>query len=132
MFALTLLVSTSVYAQTTIKKTVDTACVSAAVVKREDTVSSAWKTFSDKVSTLLTTRKDTLEDAWALSDKAERKIAVKKAWAAAKVTKKSAVQEYKTTKKNAWATFKTSAKACGGDVSNEASSDKEPVEKLEI
>ena len=132
MFVFALFVSTSVYAQNTMKKNVDTTCVAEAVVKREDTVQTAWKTFNDKISASLVARKDALEDAWALSEKAERKTAVKKAWADAKASKKSAMKEYKTSQKNAWALFKKSAKACGGDVSSEASSDKEPVEKLEI
>lgn len=79
-------------------KTVDAACMSAAVTAREDALIAAVQA-----------RKTALIAAWAMTDKAERKKAIHNAWMA-----------FKDAKHAAWKTFKLAAKACGQNPSEES------------
>lgn len=93
--------------------TVDSACMQTAVDKRDTAIMAAVDAYAVSVKTALTTRKDALKAAWALTDKAQRETASKAAWTAFSGTWKKASQSTKAARKAAWATFKTDAKACG-------------------
>ncbi len=158
-FAITLFVSTAVYAErgdtrrdddrgiatstrselkdkarknATSTKNVDVTCVSNAIMVREEAISDAWEVFSTDIATILGTRKSSLTEAWKITDSKMRKEAVKKAWETAKQARKSAANEYKTEKKNTWSEFKTAAKSCGTGVGSEAMGESEGGEKIEI
>lgn len=93
--------------------TVDGACVSAAVDKRDTALISALGTFHTSVSAALTVRKDALKAAWVLTDVSAREAAVKAAWKAFGTSAREAKHAFRTAKKTAWKTFKTEARACG-------------------
>lgn len=79
-------------------KTVDAACMAAAVTTREDALIAATQT-----------RKPALIAAWAMTEKKERNAALKSAWTA-----------FRKAKLDAWKAFKTAAKACGQNASEES------------
>ena len=81
-------------------KTVDGACMAAAVTKRDTAISAALQL----VVTAIQTRGTALAAAWTAMDK----NAVK----AANDAFKGAWKTFDTTRKAVWATFKTDAKAC--------------------
>jgi hypothetical protein len=93
--------------------TVNGACVSAAVDKRDTALISALGTFHTSVSAALTVRKDALKAAWVLTDVSAREAAVKAAWKAFGTSAREAKHAFRTAKKTAWKTFKTEARACG-------------------
>lgn len=139
LFILSLFVAPAVFAERDSDRenkvrasAVDISCVSTAVGVREDALLSAWNKFDDAVTAVLTARKSALISAWALTDRSARRSAVKEAWSTARKDRKSATATYKSERKTAWSTFKTSAKACGGDVGDEASSDGDKKETVEI
>ncbi len=106
------------------KKNVDGACMVTAVDARDTALMGAWTTFSTSATAALSTRKDALKAAWALTDTAQRNTAIKTAWAAYTKAVKTARNTFKTAKKSAWKTFKTAAKACkqpSADASGESS-----------
>ncbi len=92
--------------------TVDTACMQAAIDKRETALIAGVDVYSASVKTALTVRKDALKAAWAITDKTARNTAIKAAWTAFQGTWKNASAAMKTVKKSAWAAFNTDAKAC--------------------
>lgn len=92
---------------------VDSACMQAAVEKRDSAIIAGVDTYTASVKAGLQTRKDAIKAAWALTDKTARNNAMKAAWAAFQGTWKKASQGMKAVKKTAWQTFRTDAKACG-------------------
>jgi len=134
LFALSLLVAPFAFAESgsSSKKTVDTACVSSAVSTREDALLSSWNKFDDAVTAMLSARKSALTSAWSLTEKADRKKAVRDAWATAKKARRDAAKTYKEERKSAWKTFKTAVKACGGETSSEASSESDSSESVDL
>jgi hypothetical protein len=86
------------------KRTVNTGCMSAAVSKRDTTISTALQT----VVTALQTRGTALSAAWSGTEKAKIKTDVKAANAAFAGTWK----KFDTARKAAWVQFATDAKAC--------------------
>lgn len=99
--------------RSSVAATMDGACVSAAVDKRDTALISLFSAFNTSVSTALTTRKDALKAAWLLTETSAREAALKAAWKAFNMTIRSARQTFKTAKKTAWETFKSEARACG-------------------
>jgi hypothetical protein len=80
-------------------------------VTRETSVTTAWTTFTTKVTTALSARKTALIDAWNMTDAKARNQAIDSAWKAWKTEKKSATEQLKRDRKAAWETFKTTAKS---------------------
>lgn len=91
---------------------VDGTCMSAAVDKRDTAITTAWNTLSSSMTATLSTRKDALKAAWALTDATQRNAALKAAWATASKSVKTARSTFKTARQAAWKTFKTDAKTC--------------------
>jgi hypothetical protein len=112
-------------------KTIDTACIQRAVDAREGSLLTAVTTFTTSIQAAYTARKNTLHDAWALTDSKQRKEAIKTAWKTFKDAKKAARKKFKDDSRAAWKTFRTAAKSCKGgatdtsDVGGEAT-DMEP------
>lgn len=97
----------------TTKGTLDAACMQTAVEKRDNAIMAGVDAYALSVKTALTTRRDALKAAWALTDATQRSAANKAAWTAFQGTWKKASQSVKASRKAAWAAFKTDAKACG-------------------
>jgi hypothetical protein len=113
-------------------KTVDIACVSAAVSTREDSIISAWGKFDDSITASLTARKAALVTAWTLTDASARKKAVRAAWETARKSRKEASKLYKGERRSAWNTFKSAVKKCGGSVGDDASKESDSTENVSI
>ena len=107
---------TSVSAGMNVKadKTVDVACVQAAVDAREQSIMSAWVSYNTSMTAAFSTRALALHAAWGMTDASARKTAIKAAWSAFAASRKSAMQAHKTAKQAAWKTFRTAAKSCKG------------------
>lgn len=94
-------------------KTVDLACVAAAVAKREAAIGTAFSTFSTAAQAALSARATALSAAWAMTDKTARRSAIKAAWRAYTTAIKASRKDLNTARHNAWAGFRTDTKACG-------------------
>lgn len=92
----------------------DLSCMQSAVEKRDNAIIDAWDDLHDDMTAALTERRDDLKSAWGLSDKKERRAAIKAAWKAFKAARKDAHKAFGAARKDAWKTFKTDAKACKG------------------
>lgn len=101
------------------RKQVDGACMSSAVDKRDTAIVTAFDAFAASTKTALTTRKDALKAAWALTDTAQRQTALKAAWKTFTTSHKSAREAFRTAKKAAHQQFRTDAKTCKGNTSEE-------------
>lgn len=112
--------------------TVDISCVSLAVSAREDAIMTAWNSFNEEITSILTERKSNLVTAWSITDSKERRAEIKKIWNSSKKDKKVAGTELKKTKKSTWAEYKKAAKDCGGSVGEDASGESEAGEKVEV
>lgn len=91
---------------------VDIACVQTAVDKRETAIMAAFATFTTTVNSALTTRKNALHAAWAMTDSKARREAIKAAWSAFHNTWKGATKKLHSDRKAAWEQFRKDAKAC--------------------
>lgn len=92
--------------------TVDPVCVQNAVTKRENAIIAGVDAFSTTVKSALQTRRDSLVNAWSITDKNQRRAAIKTAWDAFRGTWKSASTALRNARKAAWAQYRTDAKAC--------------------
>lgn len=94
-------------------KKLDLPCVRLAVEKRENAIQAAFDTMSSLMKSALQARKSALMAAWNITDAAERKTAVKDAWAKFKKSKKDAQSAYRKSRLAAWAQFKKDRALCG-------------------
>lgn len=105
------------------KTTVDGTCMIAPVDTRDTALMAAFSTLAASMNAALSTRKDALKAAWALTDTTQRNAALKAAWETYGKAVKTARSTFKTSRQSAWSAFKTSAKACkqpSADVSGES------------
>lgn len=102
----------AITATNTPKATFDVACVQNAIEKRDTAISIGVDVFATSVKSALTTRKDALKAAWAITKSQDRRIARKAAWAAYNKSAKDAHTALKTARNSAWSTYKTDIKAC--------------------
>jgi hypothetical protein len=98
----------------------DTACVQSAVRARDDAIIAAHDALHASLKAAFETRRDALVAAWGMADKAQRKSALREAWAAFKTSRKDAVKTLRDAKRSAWQTFKNSFRSCKGLESSEA------------
>lgn len=98
------------------KKTVlDVACMQAAIDKRETALITALDKFIAASKAKIEARRVALKAAWALTDKAARRAAIKKAELDYKAATVSGTRRaLETDKKTAWNQFKTDSKKCRG------------------
>ncbi|MBI3442739.1 MAG: hypothetical protein HY007_03145 [Candidatus Sungbacteria bacterium] len=87
------------------KKTLDIACMSAGVDKRDTAIAGVF----DSLKSAVMTRRDALKSAWGQTDKKMRRDAIRAAWKAYAASVSSA----RTTRKSAWTAFYADRKACG-------------------
>lgn len=97
--------TTSAMTSAKTQKTLDVACMAAAIDKRDTAISGAF----DALKTAVTTRKDVLKSAWGQTDKKMRRDGIKAAWKAYA----SSVSSARSARKSAWTAFNTDRKACG-------------------
>lgn len=90
--------------------TADRTCMATAVSVREASIATAWTTFSDKMATGLSNRRNSLVAGWNIADANERNQALTTAWKTWKTDKKSVSEQLKNSRKAAWDTFKNTAK----------------------
>lgn len=93
--------------------TIDVACISSALDKRDSAVGSAFDAQNAAIKTALTARTTALKAAYALTDKTARRTAIRDAWKNWSTAVRAAKSTQKTSRNAAWTTFKTEAKACG-------------------
>ena len=99
----------------------DRTCMQNAVNKRDTAIVSAVDKYSTSVKSALTTRRDALKAAWALTDAKESKKARNAAWDMYRKSIKTARRLFSQDKAAAWKQFKIDAKAChakSGDADN--------------
>jgi len=113
LLALSLMGTVPAMAQTT-PTPADLACVQTAVGKREGSIIAAFDVFSASGRTALTTRQSSLNAAWGIQVRKDRRAAIKAAWQAFRTAGKDAKKVANDSRKSAWAQFKTDARACAG------------------
>lgn len=89
-----------------------TECMVEAVDARDDAIILAWGVYSDAIKTALGFRESNLKDAWAITDKTQRKAALEKAWTAWRLDSKTARNIFDDAKKAAWKQFEKDRKNC--------------------
>ncbi len=94
-------------------KTINVACIQAAIEKRDTAVVSAYDTLHTSIVSALNARKQALKDAWAKTDRLERRTALKSAWSTYHQSRMGAQKTWRTARRDVWKTFRTDAKACG-------------------
>lgn len=94
--------------------TFDPVCIQTAVEKRDNAIIAATDTFSAAAKTALTTRRDALKAAWALTDRTARRTALKAAGKAYRETLSKARKDLNAAKRAAWKQWGTDLKACKG------------------
>ncbi len=125
--------ASSTVASSTRPHAVDATCMSEAVDVRETALITAWGGLNTALTAALTERKDSLVDAWSLSDTVERNKALKTAWATWKTDKKDAHTEFKADRKAAWDTFKATVKSeCKVKLPKEEATEKAAKDSIAI
>lgn len=100
-------------ARTEAARTLDIACIQAAVDKREAAIIAAVDTYHSTVKTALETRRAALKAAWAIPDRTQRRAAIKAAWDAFRGTWRTASNALHKTRRDAWKQYRTDRRACG-------------------
>lgn len=117
--------TTAAYATSTTStppdRTVDLACIRAAVTVRETAIITAYSTLSTAITTALNTRKTALQTAWGITNNNARRTAIVAAHQTFQNTSRTAATTYRTARNDAWSTFRTATRACrnGANVSND-------------
>ena len=88
-------------------------CVQNAIEKRDSAIIAGHNTFNTSITGALTSRKDALKSAWALTDRSAMKTAKKTAWANFSTSQKSAHDSMRSVRKSSWNTFSSEMRACG-------------------
>jgi len=94
-------------------KNLDPACMQTAVDKRDTAIIAGVDAYSGTIKLALGARKDALKTAWAIENRTERRVAIKKVWKDFKVTSEKARKDFKLAKRAAWDQFNQDRKACG-------------------
>ena len=104
---------TSTSTQTGMPKPVlDVACIQNAIEKRDTVISVGVDTFATSMKSDLSTRKEALKAAWAITKAQDRRAARKAAWATYSKSAKDAHTALKTVRNSAWSVYKTDLKSC--------------------
>lgn len=113
--------------------TIDRTCMATAVSVREASIATAWTTFSDKMATGLSNRRNSLVEAWNIADTNERNQALTTAWKTWKSDKKSVGTQLKNSRKAAWDTFKNTAKtSCKAEVPKAEGLEKSSADSISL
>lgn len=92
-------------------------CMAQAVDTREAAVAAALETSYNNIRTALTTRRSSLAAAWALTDRIQRRNAVRSAWSLFHGTWRTNDRTLRRSKSLAWAQFNVAKLTC--DIANE-------------
>ena len=98
-----------VMAQTT---TTPTACQQAAIEKRETTIGAAFDVYAATVKATRVSFKESQKSAWVITDKKQRRTALKASEKAFKTSVRSAEKFAKDAERAAKKLYKTESKAC--------------------
>lgn len=104
---------------TPVRKQVDTACVKAAVVKRESAIQTAFSAYSSSINGALSTRASELSAAWDITDARQRRAAIVVAWAKYRTSRMSANKILRQARLAIWKQFTADRKACGSGPTGE-------------
>jgi hypothetical protein len=99
---------------------IDLNCMKTAVEKRENSLISAYTTYTDKVKTARETRKSDLLNAWTIENWKERRAAINQAWINYRKSVRSAHLEWISARKSAWSQFEIDRKQCKAPATGEA------------
>ncbi|PWB38760.1 MAG: hypothetical protein C3F02_02520 [Parcubacteria group bacterium] len=99
--------------------TFDPTCVQNAVDKRDNAIIAATQAFSTSTQASLTTRRDALKSAWALTDRTARRTALRAAWKAYNSSLTAIRKTYNNAKRTVWSAWNTDRKACKGTPNDE-------------
>lgn len=91
---------------------VDTVCASNVVTNREVAIANAFSNFTSNMNTAYVNRRNALQSAWLVSNKDDRRNAVKAAWNNFKTASAAAKKSWKDTVRNEWKNFNENAKNC--------------------
>ena len=109
---------------TSTMRTVNVACMQAAIEKRDSAIISAHNAANTSITTALSARKDALKAAWGQTDRKTRRSALHDAWKAWMTTSKQARTTFKTARDGAWTTFASDRKTCGTGAMNDDSTNR--------
>jgi hypothetical protein len=93
-------------------RTINLQCMQLAVVQRETSLLSADETYYNSVRTAKIARKDALNIAWTITDKNQRKTAIKHAEDNFRNAERIARKAFKDLEKQIKSSFKTQSKTC--------------------
>lgn len=107
-------------------RSVNLACMQASVEKRDNAMVAAFDAFSASARSAFIARRDALKAAWGITDRAQRRAALRNAWSAFRASRHAARGAFRTARHAAWTQFRTDARACRGvsgaeEPANEAS-----------
>ena len=105
----------------------DLSCMRNAVETRDDGVIAAWDDLHEAFVTALTTRKDSVKEAWKETDRKERQKAIKMAWKEYRADRKAAHTAFNRARKEVWKEYKADVKSCRGETD---SSEQESADAL--
>ena len=89
------------------------ACIQGAIADRDNAIIAAVNTYHTAVVSALTARRDAFSAAWAITDRAARREALKTALEAFRSARKGAAEAFRKARENAWSEFSKDRKACG-------------------
>ena len=97
----------------TAKKTINVACISAAIDARDNAIISAVSAHASAQTSAVSARKTALKAAWAMTDQKARMSALRDAWKAFSAASQAARKAFRTAQNAAWKQFNTNRKSCG-------------------
>lgn len=114
MFAALLVAGSSVFAEDR-PRSVDLACMKAAVEKREDAIIASKEKAFASYDAAFKARRASLSTAWTIAVVKDRRVAINAAWATFRTSHKDARTQLREEDKALWSTFKTDSKVCKVD-----------------
>lgn len=91
-------------------ETINVSCIQGAIETRESSIMSALDTYNVAIKNALIVRKDALKAAWAITNKDQRRDAIKAARSAMETAAKDAMKTKRDANKTAAGVFKTTMK----------------------
>lgn len=91
----------------------DPKCVISAIEKRDASIINGLESYTANSKTALSDRTTALSQAWSITDRTQRKAALKKIWNDYRVEAKRNMTSLNQVKKQSWDSFLADNKACG-------------------
>ncbi len=92
--------------------TIDTTCLITALDTRDAAITTALNTYTSTITTALGARTTALNAAWAITDKTQRRTALRQAWTDFRTAAMKARNDLRKAKLDAWKQFMTDKKVC--------------------